>query len=445
MIEITTIGGYSEIGRNMTAVKYKDDVIILDMGLHLENYINLKGEDDLEHFSLKQLMRAEAVPNDNCIISLKEKVKAIIPSHGHLDHIGAIPYMAHRYNAPIICTPYTSSVIKAILKDKEIVLHNRIVTLTNNNKLKITDSITIEFINITHSIPDAITVVIHTPDGQVVYSNDFKLDNNPTLGSKPNYKRLKQLGDQGQIKVLMLDSLYAHLHMKTPSESIAKEMLRDVMLNTDSKNKAVIVTTFSSHIARLKSIIEFGKKMKRKIVFFGRSLAKYVYAAEDIGLVKFSKYIDICSYRRQMKRKLQEIEKQGRDKYLIVCTGHQGEPNAVLSSLVDNKLGFRLYPEDHVIFSCTTIPGEINIKNREILESKLRKAKVRIFKDIHASGHASREDHREFIKMLKPQHIIPSHIDSERAQHMVSLTEEMGYERNKTVHVMEDGKTLNLN
>jgi ribonuclease J len=440
MIEITAVGGYSEVGRNMTAVKYNDEVVLLDMGVHLENYIRFKGDDDLELFNLHELVQAQAVPNTSCIKDWKNVI-AIIPSHGHLDHIGAIPYMAAKYNCPIICTPYTASVIKAILKDKKLQIPNDIRILGKNHRFTLSDSITVEFVNITHSIPHTALVVLHTPNGQIIYSNDFKLDNSPTLGDKPNYKRMKELG-RGNVKALIIDSLYADHPYKTPSESKAKEKLKEVMLQ-DSKNKAVIVTTFSSHIARLKSIVEFGKLMKRKILFLGRSLAKYVYAAEDIDLVNFSKSVEIIKYKKQMKKRLQEIEKIGRDKYLIVATGHQGEPNAVLSRIVDNKLGFHLMPEDHVIFSCTTIPSPMNIENRQKLEIKLKKKRVRIFKNIHASGHASREDHREMINMIKPEHLIPSHCGPEKAEYMVELAKELGY-TDKTVHVMSDGERIKI-
>ena len=265
MVKIKTIGGYSEIGRNMTAVQYKDEVIICDMGVHLENFINFRSHDDDEKFfSVKDLIAADVVPDDSVIKDLRNKVIAIIPSHGHLDHIGAIPYLAQKYDCPIICTPYTSAVIKAILRDKKIELANEIIVLENNKKMKLSDSITIEFINMTHSIPHTATVVVHTPDGQVMYANDFKLDDTPVIGEPPNYTRLKELGDKGKVLALILDSLYAHMPGKTPSESVARDMLKDVMLNTNSKGKGVIVSTFSSQIARLKSIIEFGKQMNRK-------------------------------------------------------------------------------------------------------------------------------------------------------------------------------------
>lgn len=444
MIEITTVGGYSEVGKNMTCIKYKDEAVILDMGVHLENYIQFKGEDDLELFDARELIKAKAIPDDSSIKDWRKNVIAIVPSHAHLDHIAAIPYLAQRYDCPIICTPYTAAVIKALLADKKMAVKNEIIVLQNNKRIKLSDSITIEFVNITHSIPDAATIVLHTPAGKVVYCNDYKFDNTPVLGEKPNYERLTELGDEGKVNTLIIDSLYASSYRRTPSEAVAKEMLKEVMLDVNSDGKAVIVTTFSSHIARLKSIVEFGKQMKRKIVFLGRSLAKYVYAAESIGLVSFSKSVEIVQYKDQIGSKLKKIEKEGKDKYLIVATGHQGEPDAVLSKIVNGKLHFKLEPEDHVIFSCTVIPSPLNVTNREALESKLIEKRARIFRDIHQSGHASREDQRDMIKMLRPKNIIPGHVPPAAAEFMVELSEEMGYKLGKNLFVMEDGKRMSL-
>lgn len=443
VIELCTVGGYNEVGKNMTAVKYKDEVVLMDMGLEVEKYISAKDEDEDDIISVKELLHQGAVPDESFIKDWKSNVRAIIPTHAHLDHLGAIPYLAFKYHCPVIGSGYTIEVLKAILSDRELKLPNKLIRLQNNGKHKLRN-IKIEFINTTHSTPDTVMVAVHTPEGIIIYANDFKFDNYPVLGEKPNYARLKQLGNTGKVKVLILDSLYSGLERKTPSESIAREMLRDVMLGVPTDNKGVVVTTFSSHIARLKSIVEFGQKMNRKIVFLGRSLAKYTYAAETVGLVKFSKKVDICGYKNQISKKLREIEKQGRHKYLIVATGHQGEPDAVLSKIANDKLKFGLQPEDHVIFSCCVIPNPINIANRDVLESNLKNMRVRIFKDIHESGHASREDHRDFISMVKPKHIIPAHGDISKTSNMISLGREMGYELGKTIHLMQDGQRLSI-
>jgi ribonuclease J len=160
-------------------------------------------------------------------------------------------------------------------------------------------------------------------------------------------------------------------------------------------------------------------------------------------LVSFSKSVEIIPYKDQMGKKLKQIEKEGKDKYLIVATGHQGEPDAVLSKIVNGKLHFKLSPEDHVIFSCNIIPSPLNEENRETLELKLMEKKARIFRDIHQSGHGSREDHREMINMLRPKKIIPGHIPKERAEPMIELCIEMGYKR-KDILVLEDGKKIEV-
>ena len=276
-----------------------------------------------------------------------------------------------------------------------------------------------------------------------MYANDFKLDNHPVIGKKPDYERLKHLADKENILLLIMDSLYSNLHAKKPSEKVAKEMLKDVLLGVKNKDNLIVVTTFSSHIARLKSIIEFGRTLNRKIVFLGRSLFNYVKAAEKVGIINFSKETDIIGYRSLVKKKLREIEKNGRGNYLIACTGNQGEPDAVLTRMANKKdIHFDFLPNDIVIFSCRTIPTELTIRNRENVEKRLQQLHVRIFKEIHVSGHAAREDHREIINMLKPKHILPIHGDREITKGLETLAEEIGYKLNKTVHLGADGKKI---
>ena len=411
MIEICAVGGYNEVGKNMTAIKVDDEVVIIDMGLHMENYIKFTEEDeDVRNISAAQLLKVGAIPDDSVIKDWRSKVKAIIPTHAHLDHVGALIFLANKYKAPIICTPFTREVIKTISTDEKIKLKNNIKTLNVNSTYKLSKNITVEFINMTHSTPQTVMVALHTKYGVILYANDFKFDNHPIIGKKPNYKRLKELSKKG-VLCAIVDCTRAKRHVKTPSENVAREMLRDVMLGTDSKNKTVIVTTFSSHLARLKSIVEFGKRMNRKIVFLGRSLAKYTQSGENIGLVNFSKEVEIVKFGKQIRRKLKEIEADGREKYLMVVTGHQGETKATLSKIADKVLPFKLYSEDHIIFSCTIIPSPTNIANREMLENKLKKHGVRIFKDIHVSGHAAREDLRDLINLVQPKNLIPAHGD----------------------------------
>ncbi len=421
-IEVCTISGYTKTGGNSTAIKVDDEVVILDMGLAMENYI--KFQEDREHLhtapAYKQLLRVKAVPDYNHINDWKDKVVAIAPSHGHLDHIGAIPFAASLFpNAPVVATPYTIEILQSTLRDERMDLPNKLVAVPLNGKFKVSDKITLEFVNITHSIPHSSMIAVHTPYGIMLYCNDYKFDRTPTLGKKPNFKRLEELGNIGVVGAIV-ECLYADDHRKMPSEAVAKQMLEEVMLSGVGEGKAMIVTTFSSQIARLKSIVEMGKKLNRQIVFLGRSLGKYVSAAERLEIVDFSNDVKMFRHRDKIEKMLRKIEKQ-RDKYLIVCTGHQGEPRAILSRLMRKELDFNFVKEDVVIFSCSVIPVELNKGNRDKLEKGLRKFGVRIFRDVHVSGHGALEDHRDLLKLIKPKYLIPSHAGEEKGKHLIAL------------------------
>ena len=441
-MEIMTIGGYSEVGKNMTAVKVKDEIVIFDMGLYLPSILRFQEEGDPRDLSKKELIKIGAIPDDTVIEKESSKVKAIILGHGHLDHIGALPFMVLNYSCPVIGTPYTIGILKTLLNDKKINIDHRLKELNTNSLIKISDKLSLEFVNITHSTLQTSITVLHTPEGKVVYTNDFKLDNHPVVGKKPNYEKIKELGD-GSVKVLILDSLNSIFQMKTPSEKVAREMLKDVVLGVNTEKKAIVVTTFSSHIARLKSIIDFGTHLNRKIIFLGRSLEKYVGTAEKLKLINFKEKIEIIGFRENVKKRLKRIMKD-KGKYLIVCTGNQGEPDAVLARMARKDLPWKFESGDIVIFSCRTIPTVETIANREELEKNLRKSGVRVFKDIHVSGHASLEDHRDMIEMIKPQHIIPSHGDFEKVRGILELGKEIKYKEGKNIHCAENGEVISF-
>jgi len=444
-LKICSVGGYSEVGKNMTALKFGDDAVICDMGIYLPKLIDFEEEGgDIRKLKANELIKMGAIPDDSVISSWKNKVKAIATTHCHLDHIAAMPYLASKYNAPIIGTAYTLEVLKTLYRDQSVNSRNKLKQLNSGNRIKINKNLDIEFINITHSTLQCVLIAMHTSEGVFIYANDFKLDNHPVIGNKPDFKRLKQLGKSGQVKALIFDSLYAGRDAKTPSEKVAREMLKDVMLGTQNEGHAIIATTFASHIARLKSIIEFGQKLNRKIIFCGRSLHKYVTAAEKIGMVKFSNQVEIAGYARQVKKRLKEISEKKRDEYLIVCTGNQAEPRAILTRMVNGDLPWNFNSEDHVIFSCKTIPAEINLANRALMERKLKLKHVRLFKDIHTSGHSSKEDMRDMINMLKPEHLIPSHGGPEVLNAGAALGTEMGYQLGKNLHILRDNLCINI-
>lgn len=440
-IEVCSIGGFTKTEGNSVAVKVDDEVVILDMGLSMEDYIRYtEDREDVHSKSYKELLKANAVPDYNYIEDWKSKVKAIVPSHGHLDHVGAIPFAAPLFpNTTIISAPYSIEILKSIIKDEHMEFPNRMVPLNVGSRYQLSEKITLELVAMTHSIQQTAVVVLHTPYGKIVYANDFKLDRQPVLGKKPDFERLKALGKEG-VSMLIMNCLYVDDNKHCPSESVAREMLKDTLLRGDFSKKAIIITTFSSHLARLKSIIALGKKLNRKIVFLGRSLDKYVKAGERVGIVNFSKDVKIFRKRDQIERVLRKVQND-RGKYLVVCTGHQGEPRAILSRIARKELHFRFEDGDMIIFSCKVIPVQINIENRAKLEKTLQSYGVRIHTDIHVSGHGAREDHREMIEMLKPESIMPIHAEPKKARMLVKLAGSLGCKKG---YVMEDGKRVKL-
>lgn len=439
-IEVCAVGGYKEVGGNCTAIKVDKEVIILDLGLHMENYVRFTEEEELHNITAKQLTIVNAVPDFGHISDWKDYVRAIIPSHAHLDHIGAIPFLANQINAPIIGTPYTIEVTKALTQDEHLKIKNKLIKMNPNSSMKLTDDITIEFINATHSTLQTTFVAIHTKYGVVLYATDFKFDNSPILGLKPNYTRLEQL--KGKVVLLITECLYASSPQKMPSEAVAREMLREVMLETNSEKRAMIVTTPSSHIARLKSIIEFGHKLNRKVIFLGRSLNKYVTAAENIGTVNFSQDIGMILFGHRAERMLKKIEGK-KDRYLLVTTGHQGEPKSILSRIVNEEFKFPLTADDLVVFSCRTIPTPTTIDNRKVMEAKLKAKGIRIFTDIHVSGHAAREDLHELIEMINPKNIIPMHGEPAMLASLADLAVQLGYKQDQ-IHLLFNGQRIKL-
>lgn len=440
-----SVSGYNEVGKNMSVIDLGNEAIAFDMGVYLPPIVELE-EKEKKFVSEQGLRKIGALPEDDKLsLDVKKKIKTICLSHAHLDHIGAIPYIGSHYNAEIAGTPYTIEVLNSLLRDRENKLKLDSIRRVTPNSSFMTQSkkYEVEFLNITHSIPQASLIVVHTPKGAIVYANDFKFDNNPIIGKRPDYDRLREIGKQG-VLALIVESLYADHDGKTPSEKIARDLLEDVLLTTENQGQGIVVTTFSSHIARLKSIVDCAKQLNRKILFVGRSLHKYVSAANNVKLVPFMQDINLVTFRDQLERKLKKANQNKKD-WLLVCTGHQGEPGSILERMSRGGLPYRLGHRDHVIFSSKIIPTPINFENRAAVDKRLKEKGVRLFTDVHVSGHCSREDLRDLITMLNPQHIIPAHAEIERRKALAELAKEVGYMVNKDVHLMSNGDSINLN
>ncbi|MFH1503500.1 MAG: MBL fold metallo-hydrolase RNA specificity domain-containing protein [Candidatus Diapherotrites archaeon] len=447
-MEICTIGGYEEVGKNMTAVKVEDDVIIFDSGIFLPPVIEIQEQENQQQYTEKMLRGIKAIPDDLILDKLgwTEKVRAIVIGHAHLDHVGGLPYLAHRYpKAEIIASPFTMAVLESILKDEKINFRNRKRIVHENTIHSIkgkTGNLKFEFLNTTHSTLQCLFIAWHSKDGIFFYGLDFKFDNHPIIGLPPNYKRLRELGKAG-IKCLVVDALYSDTDRRTASERIAKNLVEDALSTIRDRNSALFITTFSSHIARLKSIVEFGKKTNRKIIFLGRSLNKYIEAAIKVRQCPFRSKVEVIRYRKQINSFLKKVE-ENRGKYLVVCTGHQGEPGSILDRIVKGETPFKFKFGDHVIFSSSIIPVSVNINAREKMDNKLRKQGVRLQTDVHVSGHGGREDLRDLIDMLKPQHIIPAHGSLQQETPLIELAGELGYKFQDNAHLSSNGKVVKI-
>ncbi|BFI73258.1 ribonuclease J [Nanoarchaeota archaeon] len=440
-IEVIPVGGYSYIGKNMTAIRIDDEVILIDMGLNMDKISQFGERENFIEKSMKELYELDIIPDDNILEKYRDKVKAIIITHGHLDHLGALNFIAPKYNAPIYASPYTIELIKKQEKEYGIVLPNDLKKVSPNSSIRISDKININFISMTHSIPQALMVDIQTNKGHIVFSGDFKFDNFPLIGKKPNFNKLREIGKEG-VLLLISETTRADEESKSQSEIIEKYMLYDVLNSIDSKG--IIITTFASHIARLKSIIDLGKEINRKVVFIGRSMGKYLRAAENIGLYNFSENAEIYDDARDFKKVFERLN-NSKEEYLIVATGHQGEPGSVLDRLSKNEYNFNL-EDTTIVFANNVIPHPINEANRKILEERLRRKKANIIKDIHVSGHAKAQDHLMLIKMLNPEYIIPNHGDINKKASYYNIVSEEGYTLGEDIFFLEDyqSKTFNI-
>ena len=444
-VEVIAIGGYEEVGKNMTAIKVGGDIVIFDMGIHLDR-LHIHEDTDIEKMHSLDLIERGVIPDDTLMKNVDGKVRAIVFTHGHLDHIGAVAKLAHRYEAPIIATPYTMALIEKTIKgERKFKFKNPLKVLNSGEKCKISPDITLEFIGTTHSIPQTVTAALHTSEGTIVYANDFKFDNHQILSPPPDYKRFRELGRKGVLALIVdITNAGAKEESKTHSEKIARILLKDVLEKPLLQKEGLIVTTFSSHIERIQAICNIASESKRKILLLGRSMGRYCSMAEKLGILDLPKSASVYGSPKAVTRAL-TMANEHRDKYLLVTTGHQGEPDALLPRIANDKTPFTVKPGDNVIFSSSVIPNPLNVANRNSLELRLKSSGARIFTNVHVSGHAGPEDHRDFLRMLNPRHIIPSHGTLEMMSPYIEIAEEEGYKLGRDIHILRNGQAQVFN
>jgi len=437
-VEVIPLGGLGEVGKNMTAIGFDGTYVIVDMGIKLESIL---GFDDanIGDMGRAELINIDGIPDDS---QLRDKrVAAILLTHGHLDHIGAIGKLAGQYKAPIYGAPFTIELVKDVIREeKNFKITNELRTVEPGDEVEI-GNIRAEFIRITHSIPQTACVAVRAPDGTVLCASDFKLDDEPLLGPTTDRGRLGELSNDGPV-VALIGAVRLDEEGPTPSESHARDMLRETMDEAMSGGKGVLATTFSSHIARVRSIVELSYEFGRTPVLLGRSLRKYCSTAMDLGLVKFPPELGIHGRPNSIRNAMKKVRGPRKD-YVLVVTGHQGEPNSVLTRIADKELPFKVKKNDEVIFSASVIPNPLNISNREILETKLKIQGARIHRDIHVSGHAGRRDTLEFIELVKPEHLIPCHSTVDKLEVLADIGRGAGYSDDQ-IHILRNGQGVNL-
>jgi ribonuclease J len=439
-IAIIAVGGYNEVGRNMTAIRIGKDIVIMDMGIRLDR-VQIHEDTDVESLHAADLIAMGAIPDDSILGSVDGKVRAIACTHGHLDHIGAISKLAHKYQAPIIATPFTADLINQEIRSEKIFgVNNTVRPMNAGERYQVTEDIELEFIRVQHSIVDCVFAAIHTDKGTILYANDFKIDRSPTLGEAPNFARLRALAKEG-VLALITETTNAAISGKTPSEQIAKDLVWDVLIGTEESKSGILVTTFSSHIARIRAIIDAAHKMGRKPVLLGRSMEKYWGTAVRTG---YADRNDLAVYgrRKSVDKALKRIMADGKEKYLPIMTGHQGEPGAIMSRVANGETDYIIESGDRVVFSAGIIPQPLNISNRHTIETKLKMRGGRIYDNVHVSGHACREDHWELLRMINPEHVIPSHGNLVSHGNYLMMAEETGYSLGSNIHLVRNGQEL---
>lgn len=436
-IGITPVGGMGEVGKNMTVISFGEEKVIVDMGVKLENVLSMGRS--IGGISREKLRKAGGIPDDTQINS--QDISAIILTHGHLDHIGAVSKLANEYDAPIYASPFTAELVKrAIQEDREFEVDNEIKKMDLGDVAEIGD-LEAEFIGAPHSIPHNTFPALHSSEGVVLCVAGFKVDDSPVLGPSTDYSSLSSLKNEGPV-ISLICSVKADEPEPTPPESHARDMLEEVMAEASDRGGGLLVTAFSSHIARIKEIVEISYEVDRRPIILGRSLRAKSKIASDLDLVEFPPDFKILGHVNSVRKAL-EVINEYREDYVVITTGHQGEKNALLSRIADQKEPYKIKPGDEIIFSASVIPSPLNKANRELLEAKLLAQGARLHTDVHVSGHAGKPGTKEFIEKVRPDHLIPFHGTFEKMKSVVKIGRKVGLSEEQ-LHMLENGQTLKL-
>ena len=415
--QVFALGGLGEVGKNMYCVMHKEEIIIVDAGVM---------------FPEDSLLGIDYVIQDYTFLKENQnKIKALLITHGHEDHIGGIPFLLQTVNIPKIYAPaQAKALIDKKLEERNIRYKNLIIY--NEDTTIKTKYFNIEFFRTTHSIPDSHGIALHSPNGTIVMTGDFKFDLTP-IGPMANLHKMARIGEKG-VKLLMSDSTNATVPGTSLSESIVDENISEIFEN--SKNNRIILATFASNIYRLKHIIEICRKYKRKVALFGRSMDTSIDIAIKCGYIKDRKII--ISPEEANKLKPESV--------CLLCTGSQGEPLAALSRIAaGSHKQIKLMPNDVVIFSSSPIPGNAASVHKTINKLYLKGVKVytNSMTEIHSSGHANKDELKLMIRLFKPEYFAPYHGEYRMLKEHCDLAISCGIPKENTF-ILENGDVLSI-
>lgn len=419
MVEIIPLGGLGEVGKNLTAIRYNHQMIIIDAGMTMP-------QDDMLGIDI-------VIPDITFIKDNIHQLRGVLITHGHEDHIGALPYIIDDLNTPIYGTRLTIGLINRKLKERKLLTKPRLNVVSPRQEIKL-GPFKITFIKVSHSIPDAVALAIETPIGTIVHTGDFKIDFTPIDGQLTDFYTLAALGEKG-VLAMMSDSTNAEKKGYTKSEKSVGKNVEDIFMETKSR---IIVASFASNVHRVQQIFDAARKTGRKVAVLGRSMENITAVAIQLGYLKVAKgqLVDINT-----------ILKLPKEKVCIISTGSQGEPMSALSRIatkVHHKI--EIAPDDTVMISAMAIPGNEKYISKLIDHLMKLGANVVYGKafDIHVSGHASEEDLKLMMSLLKPKFFIPVHGEFRMLVAHKNIAMEMGIPKSNIV-IPETGVVIGLN
>ena len=419
-LSILALGGINEIGKNMYVVQYADDIVIVDCGGKFPDE-SLLGIDLI-------------IPDVTYLEENKEKIRALIVTHGHEDHIGGIPYFLRKINVPIYGTRFTLGLIELKLDEHRLARDTKLIPIDSDSKLELGE-MQASFFKVSHSIPDCLGIVFHTPEGNVVHTGDFKFDLTPANNQYSDIHKMADIGNQGVI-VLISESTNAERSGLTPSERMVGSHMIEAFMKADRK---IFISTFASNVNRVQQVVEACIRTKRKLALLGRSMVNVVSVAIERG------YLTIPD---GMLIEANEVDRLAPEKVTILCTGSQGEPMAALARLASgNFRDISVYPGDTVILAASPIPGNEKDVSRIIDNLFQLGAKV-IYgtgstTGMHVSGHGYQEDLKLMLTLMKPTYFIPVHGEFRMLHHHRLLAESVGVETGNTF-IIKNGDVVDI-